>query len=300
MPRPSSAVADLDRTANDPVSVGRFERSAASATRRAPVTHAYATLGFTTRGGSRVEQRGEWTVREGDVLLVPAGEPHRLLDSRGHSFWGLSFCVPCYADPQNESLLSPFERVRDGGSAVVSIPSSRHAYLDGLFEELDRVGRESVGVSRSRDAVQTSLLTLILAEVERASSPVDASPASRPGVVTDALRHIERNCLGPLTVEQVAAAVGRTPTYVTTALTNATGRSAVQWIVSSRMAVARRLLLHSEDGVEQVAGRVGYADPTHFIRMFRREHGLTPAAWRAERRRAPDTSVISGSARAPR
>jgi AraC-like DNA-binding protein len=38
--------------------------------------------------------------------------------------------------------------------------------------------------------------------------------------------------------------------------------------------------LHSGERIDIIAERVGYADPTHFIRMFRREHGTTPAAWR--------------------
>jgi AraC-like DNA-binding protein len=88
------------------------------------------------------------------------------------------------------------------------------------------------------------------------------------GVVVDALRCIERNCLGRLTLNDVAAAVGRTPTYVTTALTQATGRSAGQWIVSGRMAEARRLLLHSNERVDVVAERVGYADATPWIRTL--------------------------------
>ena len=46
------------------------------------------------------------------------------------------------------------------------------------------------------------------------------------------------------------------------------------------MAEARRLLLHSDEMIDVIAERVGYADATHFIRMFRREHGATPAAWR--------------------
>jgi AraC-like DNA-binding protein len=32
--------------------------------------------------------------------------------------------------------------------------------------------------------------------------------------------------------------------------------------------------------VDIIAERVGYADVTHFIRLFRRVHGVTPAAWR--------------------
>ncbi len=125
------------------------------------------------------------------------------------------------------------------------------------------------------------MLTLILSEIESASRESGTNRAPVGGVVIDALRFIERNCLGPLTLKDVAAAVGRSPAYVTTALTRGTGRSAVQWIVSGRMAAARRFLLDSEERVEIIAERVGYADATHFIRMFRRAHGATPAAWRA-------------------
>lgn len=254
---------------------------------RTPVTHSYATLAFYTGGQSRMEQNGEWHLREGDVLLVPAGEPHRMLERRSPEYWGLAFCVPCFAADGTASLLEPFERVRDGAAAVVHIPSTRHEYLGGLLRELEDVSREPRGPSSTLEAVQRSLLTLILAEVDRASSSCDARRATGGGVVVDALRFIERNCLGRLTLEDVAAAVGRSPTYVTAALTQATGRSAGKWIVSGRMAEARRLLLHSDEMVDIIAERVGYADATHFIRMFRREHGATPAAWRAARTRGP-------------
>lgn len=246
---------------------------------RTPVTHSHAALAFYTGGRARVEQHGAWNLREGDVLLVPAGEPHRMLEQRRPDFWGLAFCVPCFAADGTASLLESFERVRDGASPVVQISSARHEYLATLFRELEAMGREP----HALDAVQRSLLTLILAEIDRASSSAHRGPG---GLVAEALRFIERRCLGPLTLNDVAAAVRRSPTYVTTALTQATGRSAVQWIVSGRMAEARRLLLHSDERIDVIAERVGYADATHFIRMFRRAHGATPAAWRAAQTRA--------------
>ncbi len=245
-----------------------------------PVTHTYAAVAFYTGGNSRVELRGEWNLGEGDVLLVPAGEPHRPLDARQSEFWGLAFCVPCFAADGTAALLEPFERVRDGGAAVARVPTSRHEYLAGLFRELAAVADLPPGSRNGLDAIQRSLLTLILAEVDQAASPSNSARVGG-GVVVDALRFIERNCLRHLTLDEVAAAVGRSPAYVTTALTKATGRSAVQWIVSGRMAEARRLLLHSDERIDVVAERVGYADSTHFIRMFRREHGATPTAWRA-------------------
>ena len=46
-----------------------------------------------------------------------------------------------------------------------------------------------------------------------------------------------------------------------------------------------------EHALEVVAERVGYEDTTHFIRVFRRVHGTTPAAWRrARRHHAPGES----------
>ena len=54
--------------------------------------------------------------------------------------------------------------------------------------------------------------------------------------------------------------------------------------------------LHSSERVDVISEQVGYADVTHFIRLFRRAHGATPAAWRAAQRRAlpqlgPQSSV---------
>jgi AraC-like DNA-binding protein len=246
---------------------------------RRPVTHTYAALAFFTGGRTRFELNGEWTLRAGDILLVPPGTPHRMLERRQAGAWMLGFCVPCLAAAGASALLAPFERVRDGAAAVVNIPRDRRAFLTSLFRELD-----ALAPGDAHEVVQRSLVTLVLAEVERATDKGGHRTGRGGGVVVDALRFIERNCLGRITTRHVAAAVERSPAHLTTALRQATGRSAGQWIVAGRMAEARRLLLHSDERIDIIAERVGYADPTHFIRMFRREHGATPAAWRHAQR----------------
>lgn len=275
----------------DPVFVAQHTFDRAASSRCTSSTHPYAVLSFYTGGRARIEQRGRWTVEAGDVLLTPAGDPHHLVDAQTAQLWGLALCVPCWSPEDAATLLEPFERVRDGAAAVVRVPTARHDFLGALFRELAEAARPE---RSSTPAVQRSLLTLIMAEVLRAAdtqASLDAAGArtAPPGVVAESLRFIERRCLGPLTVADVAAAVGRTPSYVTTALTRATGHSAGAWITAGRMAEARRRLLHSDARVEDVAEQVGYADATHFIRTFRRQHGATPAAWRSQQRpaRAP-------------
>lgn len=264
-----------DGTGGGTIVVGHQSARNPTGRMRRPVTHTYAALAFFTGGRTRLELNGEWTLRAGDVLLVPPGVPHRTLERERADVWMLGFCVPCFVSAGASLLLTPFERVRDGAAAVIHIPRERRAFLASLFRELD-----ALKADESHEVVQRSLATLILAEVERSTSEGGLRTARGGGIVVDALRFIERHCLGRITPRDVATAVKRSPAYLTTVLKQATGRSAGEWIVAGRMAEARRLLLHSDERIDIIAERVGYADQTHFIRMFRRAHGATPAAWR--------------------
>jgi AraC-like DNA-binding protein len=235
---------------------------------------------FVTEGHSLHEQRARFDVQAGDVLLVPAGESHRALRTTRGAAWGIGFCAPCYAPSELASLLDPFERARSGASPIVRLPAERHAHVERLIAELHAETRES---RPHGELVQKSLLGLVLAEVTRAAS-VAPSVTPQPSLVAEALRFIERRCLEPLSLAAVARAVGKSPSYVTTSLKQATGKSVVEWIIAGRLSEACNRLLHTDEKVEIIAERVGYADATHFIRLFRRVYGVTPAAWRHERR----------------
>ncbi|MBN8226250.1 helix-turn-helix domain-containing protein [Corallococcus macrosporus] len=243
-------------------------------------SHPQAVLALYTGGRAVIDQRTRLTVSAGDVMLIPAGERHRTVSADGAEVWGLGFHPSAFTQTEVAPLLEPFERVRQGASAVVPIPSGRQEHLLRLLSELHtetRAPHRAMG-----EQVTRSLFSLVLAEVARSSSwaPVE----SRAPLAGEALTFIERHCLKPISLREVAAAVGRSPAHVTTAVKQATGRSVVEWIISGRMAEARRRLMSTDERVDIIAERVGYADPTHFIRLFRRTEGLTPAAWRKQHR----------------
>jgi AraC-like DNA-binding protein len=230
----------------------------------------------------RVEHRGEFDLRAGHLHLIPAGDAHRVLSASRHEAWALGFCRTCLDPARYGDLLAPIDRVRHGASPVVELPATRQAYVLGLLQELEREQQAALAMP----VVAESLLALVLAEVVRASGSASAAPQQRPSIVGEALAVIEARCLGPLSLQDVAAAVRRTPAYVTTAVKQATGRTVGGWIVEGRLAEARRRLLATDEYVEVIAERVGYADPSHFMRLFRRHHGVTPSAFRAQHRRA--------------
>jgi AraC-like DNA-binding protein len=239
-------------------------------------THEYAVLGLVTDGSMVIEQAGRWEVGPGDVHLVPPGAPHRRLATRKADVRYVGFFVPAMGC-DTDVVRAPFDGVRRGASAVVSIPTTRQELMLTLFAELERAVAEP---GRDSMAAQRSLVTLLVNEVMRADRFAPTTDVA-DDLVASALTIIEQRCLEPLTLRDVARAIHRSPAHVTTTLKRATGRTVVEWIIAGRLAEARRRLVHSDENVDVIAERVGYADPTHFIRLFRREHGATPSAWRA-------------------
>ena len=106
------------------------------------------------------------------------------------------------------------------------------------------------------------------------------SGATGPGPGTAGAHPYRDECPRAALTADVARAVERSAAHVASVVRKETGRTVGQWILEYRMAEARRRLRGTDEQVDIIAERVGYADATHFIRLFRRAHGLTPAAWR--------------------
>ncbi len=60
----------------------------------------------------------------------------------------------------------------------------------------------------------------------------------------------------------MARALGRSSAHVATLVRQETGRTAREWILECRMAEARRRLRGTDERVDIIAERVGYADVT--------------------------------------
>ncbi|MFY0535359.1 helix-turn-helix transcriptional regulator [Nannocystis pusilla] len=270
-----------DRRPDDrPVFVRHHRHVGRCAGPQVPVVHGFSTVVFYVDGRAEVEQRGRVRVAAGTCRSCrPARRTGRSAAAGRRRGGRLRSGLPgrLRARGVARSVRARAGRRRRGAAD----PAARQEHLRRVIAELREESTQAPTALQAQ--VQRSLLTLVLAEVVRAA-PVGGESTQAP-LVAQALRYIERRCLAPISLRDVAAALDRSPAYVTTALRVATGRTAQQWIAVGRLAEARRRLLTSDETVEAIAGRVGGLDPTHFIRMFRREHGCTPAAWRAEHRR---------------
>ncbi len=99
-------------------------------------------------------------------------------------------------------------------------------------------------------------------------------------LVNRVFHFIEINYHQSISLREVAEAVGRSPAYLTDFVRRETGKTVLNWIIERRMVEARRLLIETDQSVEQIAEAVGYFDRRHFSRQFLRLHKVTPQIWR--------------------
>lgn len=97
------------------------------------------------------------------------------------------------------------------------------------------------------------------------------------------LRHYRR----PLTVAVVARALASSPRQVQRAFDEVGETSFSAYLREVRLRNAAELLVRQPLTVRQVALLVGYRQPAHFAKAFRRRFGVTPAQYRDRARSRP-------------
>lgn len=104
------------------------------------------------------------------------------------------------------------------------------------------------------------------------------SPTRR--LVRRAMGFIHEQYAEPLTREQIAAHVNISPDYLTDCFRQEVGVTPMVYLNRYRLKQARDLLENSDMKIAQIALAVGFSESAHFTRMFQREVGVTPRAWR--------------------
>jgi AraC family transcriptional regulator len=84
-------------------------------------------------------------------------------------------------------------------------------------------------------------------------------------------------------LDRLAAQAGLSKFYFNRLFKSAMGVSPSRYQINLRMDKAKRLLRETKKSVVDVALDVGYANPSHFAQLFRRETGLAPSDYRRQR-----------------
>lgn len=84
------------------------------------------------------------------------------------------------------------------------------------------------------------------------------------------------------TVKDLADQLCTSPRYLTDVLKQETGKTALEHLHLFLLGEAKSLLLSTDQTIAQTAYQLGFENPPYFSRLFKKEVGLTPHAYRAQ------------------
>jgi AraC-like DNA-binding protein len=95
--------------------------------------------------------------------------------------------------------------------------------------------------------------------------------------------YIQLNYMKPLTVQKIARRINLDRTYLSKIFHQLEGNTIHDYLTGYRIESAKRLLLETRYGIQEVGVQVGIPDVYYFSRIFKRYTGLAPSQYRLDR-----------------
>lgn len=93
-------------------------------------------------------------------------------------------------------------------------------------------------------------------------------------------RYVENHYLEVKSVNEYAALMHLTPNYLSQTIKEQTGKTAKNIIDRRILLEAKNMLLHTEMTAAEIAYALGFDEPTHFGRFFKKNEGSSPSKFR--------------------
>lgn len=190
----------------------------------------------------------------------------------------VSAATQCVDQMQKEALATPGITGKDlldlveaaGRMFILRWNFPQQEELVGRFELCCRQSSSAEALFDQLRQMQEQQILRIRAERE--------TEASRP--IRSAKKYVQEHYQESITLEEVSAAVGFSPSYFSVLFKKETGEGFSRYLINVRMEKAKELLQETNYPVAEVCREVGYSDIKHFVQTFRKTTGLNPAQYR--------------------
>lgn len=162
------------------------------------------------------------------------------------------------------------DRIRFGLLPVL-LPEAAFNRLTNGFCQLLRESESLQGTSELCDYMLSTIL-LMLRD--------NGCCVSRTAAAARMLEYIHRHCYEPLTLPDVARALGYSEDYLSRLLHEQVSCSFRRYIHYLRMQRAKQELLSGSRSIREIAEHCGYSNPKFFSTAFQKCEGVTPSAYR--------------------
>ena len=252
-------------------------------------SHAIFELCYVLKGHCEQHISGEeFTMTEGDFLFIALGTQHAIgvfdeesivinllikqstFDTiymnilRNKSVLSTFFVNNLYEDQRTDYIL--FRTYDD--------PEIRNMILDMYIEQFEQ--------DIYSDNVLTCMMSILFNRLMRKYAKTAQLPAAQEEHAYESIEIINylEDHIRTATLSDMASHLNYSPAYCSRLIKKATGSTFVELLREIRLRQAENLLVSTPISVEKLAYEVGYESSESFIRVFKKNRGVTPARYR--------------------
>ena len=137
--------------------------------------------------------------------------------------------------------------------------------MDIIIEELDNLRANARMRAKSREHAAPSMPL----EKQKTNQYHERITATR--------QYIDEHLGDKLSLDTLARRFGSSPSFFSRMFKKIMGITPFEYIIESRLTLARKLLITTGESVEEIASTCGFDDMSHFYRVFKRRFNMTPA-----------------------
>ena len=247
-------------------------------------SHDFLEVFYILRGTGRFTIEGRsHPCHDGDVVVIPVGQVHRIEDDPASPLSLYGFCVAPQVWRHEPDLLDSLQ----GGKLPMSGPAASQVRSD-----LRRLLFEQTFTRPGSVSAVLGLTLQLLALLARAGTGKVEGRSARPRLEAPGHREaVERYAaelrlrfFEPADLDGVAEGLGMSRRRFTQLFREATGSTWADHLAGLRVAYARQLLEETDRSIVAIAFESGFEDVSNFYRTFKRRAGLAPNQWRRSHR----------------
>lgn len=250
-----------------------------------PHRHDFFEVLYLNQGsGYHVIDGNKYEIKPPCVFFMSPGQAHKLELSHDIEGFIFIFTADFYLlnrRNQNSLIEFPFFYTIHQDNPPLQLSNPDVQFLETLFRQSIA---EAVQQGEYKMNMLRSLLDLILTTcASRYEENEHLSQRGKGQMLVKQFFHLlEENYMQNLSIAQYADRIGVTPNHLTQTVKMLTGKTSIQMIKAKQLLEIKRLLVHTNLPVAEIAGQMNFEDQSYFTKFFKRETGLTPLQFRSE------------------
>ena len=223
------------------------------------------------------------------LFLIPPDTVHRFTVESLSEYVFIRFTPRYAADYLGKQVGQALQA--SVGHCAVRLEGRDAATVHTLFRFIE--AENAAPRARSNRLIRSWVNAILLLVADRCLEELDPGQRlseEQPEKALYMLQYIQQQIRYPerLTCQALGETFHLAPSYVGPYFKRHFQEDLHRYILRNRLRAAEHLLVESSLTVKEIAARMGYVDPGHLVKAFRRAHAMTPLEFRRSRRNSPE------------